>query len=822
MSKLNQTLFIARSSESADVYLRTHQGAIKTLTLSSLLGLDAFVKSVAIDPMIGKIVLQRAVQSLSLKHFDYLADAEESLGELYAHILACKRNKVGFEHFGYDEKKLFELLQIQTAYEDLKASLDLRDSADVLLEALGALAQSSYFDQFTAVVIDTFEEEGIRFYTNRCEEEALAFIRTLPHAVSLPFQDTKLNPIATFTPVPSRFDEALFAIKAVRKLMLDKVADTSIAIVVGDLAKYRRVLEAYAPQYGVCFRFSSGVALLQSPLLQQYLKAKTFESFKESFAKQLQDDVQSGVIKEDSLASITNEFMQIQKIHLRAIRHLQETQKLFGIKGKIKEVVLNIAKESHIPPLKDKEMGVWVSEPNQITLRKFDHIIFIGTDISQFPPKTKGNFLSNILQRELHLGFNNSYKLSEYYFKKLKQNTTNLHIATAQQEGKKKLFISPILSQLPQTRFEEQKYDAPRELLLSGKRIIQEDDFEAYVTSLEASQVSSYDGALKEHRIESGVLSASSLNEYAKCPLRYLLTYHYKVDPLAIDRDDDAFEASDIGTIFHSIAEVFAQDVKAKKILLEDEATLKVKKHLEAIAVQVHQDYIQKEIVGQGKSVNIFHEIVLQDLLKGLYEEHHERGLLIRFLDYVYESGRLEEFEKSEERFMLDSKFTITANKEAAIIKGFIDRIDCNVEEKRVRVIDYKTGKYSKNKENRLVEEMVSFKQFQLPLYLLYATQAYKDYTIDAFLLSMRSKNGTKEYARISTDSQSNLVFDTLYAQKLKETILQMQEHMKQGEFGMRPSEQNCEYCPYERICYKDIMQQKWQASTTEEGSYDE
>jgi ATP-dependent helicase/DNAse subunit B len=276
-----------------------------------------------------------------------------------------------------------------------------------------------------------------------------------------------------------------------------------------------------------------------------------------------------------------------------------------------------------------------------------------------------------------------------------------------------------------------------------------------------------------------------------------------------IERDDDSLEASDIGTIFHSIAEVFAKDVKAGVIILGDEATLRVKEHLQAIAQIVHQKYIQKYIVDEGKTPNIFHEIVLHDLLKGLFEEHHERGLLIRFLDYVYANGKLEHFIKSEQRFMLDENFTITTDNEAAFVKGFIDRIDLDNEEKILSIIDYKTPKYSKDKENRLLEEMVDYKQFQLPLYLLYASQAYADHTIDSYLLSLRDGKGTKAYAHMSTDESNGLLFDDMYAQGLKQRIREIKEGIDEGDFGMSPSDTNCEYCPHERICHKDILPNK-------------
>lgn len=817
--QFKQNLFIARSSESADLYLSSHIGAIKPLTLGSLLSSEVLSTSIAMDPLIGKMILQRAIRSLSLEHFDYLSQAESSIGELYAHILACKRNKVAFEQFRYDPKKLSELVLIHEAYEELKTSMELKDSADVLLEAIATLKETRYLDQYARVIIDIFEEDGIRFYVNQGEREALEIIRALPHAEVVKSNTEISHPISTFTPMQSHFDEAIFAIKAARKLMKEGVSDTDIAIVTGNLGNYRRVLESNAEQYGMKLRFSSGTPLLQSPIFQRYLTAKTFEEFKSVFSEQLKKDIETGIVAQEAIDSIKQAFTQIKNLHQRCIKHSEEVQKLFGAKSDFKETVLKLAEETYIPPLKE-DAGIWVSEPNQMTQRSFKHIIFIGTDLSQFPPKAKGNFLSTPSQREVYLGVDNSYRLSQYYFEKLRKNSKHLHISVALQEGKKKLFISPIVTDLPDKSFEGYECVSVREELLSFKRYSQDNAFEEYVDSMLSSQITGFDGMATAHQFQSGILSASSLNEYAKCPLRYLLSYNYKSEPLAIERDD-ALEASDIGIIFHSIAETFANDVKSRTVTLTDVPNLAIKEHLQLIAKKVHHDYIQKEIVEQGKTPNIFHEIVLHDLLKGLFEEHHERGLLVRFLDYVYESGNLEHFEKSEQRFMLDENFTITTDKEAAILKGFIDRIDCDRHEKTLTVIDYKTGKYAKAKETRLLEEMGAFKQFQLPLYLLYASQAYADYTIDSYLLAMRDGKGTKAYAQMSTDEANGLLFDAAYAQNLKQTIKQIKGDIEEGRFGMNPSESNCEYCPHERICHKDILPHKCSIEENE-GSDDE
>lgn len=104
MSNFHQSLVVARSSESAELYLPQYTGAIKALTLSSLLSSEEFRTSIVMDAMIGKMLLRGAMESPTLEHFDYLPSAEASIGEVFSHILNYKRNKVQFSVFDYSDR----------------------------------------------------------------------------------------------------------------------------------------------------------------------------------------------------------------------------------------------------------------------------------------------------------------------------------------------------------------------------------------------------------------------------------------------------------------------------------------------------------------------------------------------------------------------------------------------------------------------------------------------------------------------------------------------------------------------------------------------
>lgn len=808
--RFQQTLFIARSKESADLYLKHNTGAIKAVTLSSFLSSFNESEKTVLDPFLGKLYLKQVIASLDLKHFDYLVSAEESLSDLYQHLLACKRNDVTLQSFGYSPMKLKELEAIAQAYESSKQSDGFMDSADLLIVTVENLKNNGYFDQFQRIVIDNFKEDGINFCTSKVEEEALAIIKSFSQTVTQEQQKASSKMPATFTLQNSYFDEALFSLKAVRTLMENGMSDRNIAIVTGNLNEYRRILDSYAPKYGIALQFSSGTPMLQSPLYDKYILSRGFEDFKKNYKAKLTNDYDARDIDETELEKQKRHFVQIKNLENETLFYIKRAKELLGIDLDQKAIAKELAEEMHVPPSKEQK-GVIVTEPNQMTLREFDHVIFIGTDLSQFPPKSKGNFLATSKQREELLYFNNTYELSTYYYRKLCSNSGNLHLSMASYSGKKKLFLSPIIDEVSDNDFAINDIVSEREYLLSNKRYRLETNDESYISSMISTRLTSYDGSICNQSFEVGSLSASALNTYAKCPLRYLLKHQYQCDPIALEQDEEAFDATDIGTIFHSIAEVFANKVKEGDIVLGDQITSDIKNRIELITREEFAKYLQEHVVDEDKKVTIFHQIVLNDLLKGLHDEHHQKGLVIRFLEYVYAEGSLEHFLESERFFMLDDSFEITEDKSKAMIRGFIDRIDHNKATNHVSIIDYKTGKYRKETEKKLLEGMQEYTQFQLPLYLLYAKRAFKECSIDAFLVSFKNGDGVKAYAHISSENEEGVLFDDNYEKGLIHTIQTIKKDVESGAFAMTPSDDNCEYCDFERICHKSVQPWKEQ-----------
>jgi CRISPR/Cas system-associated exonuclease Cas4 (RecB family) len=809
MPKLKQTLFIARSQESAQLYLDTHSGAIRAVTLPALLSEFAPDADV-IDSFVARLLLKEVIGGLALQHFAYLSEAPESLSALETHLRSIRLNGVGLDAFGYSAQKRKELETILEAYKDRKAALQVHDAADATLAAVQKMEVSTaWFARFEGVVIDLFEEEGIRFYTNRAEQKALEILRGLDNVLAHGYPKTAMKAPASFTLQHTRADEALFAIKAARRLMEEGAADTQIAIVVSSLNRYRRAFEERAGEYGMRLRFTSGTPLMADPLFALYLKKGLggFEHFRAFVDDMVKSRRIQGELDDEATEGIGRTFRTIKSLHDKALGIIEKAKALGLTPPLMKEVILSLAEERFVPP-SFEQSGITVTEPNQMTQRSFEHVIFIGTDLVLFPPKSGGDYLSSARQREELLFFNNSYALSEYYYRRMLRDNGALHLCQAEFDGKRKLTLSPIVDAGGCKPFDVSGIKGERDCLRRGERFGLDENAEHYIASLVSPEATGFDGTVTRRSFSPGTLSATTLGSYARCPLRYLFEHQYGCEAISAERDEEALEASDIGTMFHSIAERFANAVKRGDIILPETLDDTVKQQIESIAKSVFDAYMKKNFTDLDRPITLVHRIAYNDLLKGLYKEHHQKGLLIRFLECIYDEGSLEHFYKSEQPFMLDSDFKITNDKSKAFVKGFIDRIDKDDVQHALKVIDYKTGKYTKEKANRLLEGMNTFREFQLPLYLLYAKQAFADYALEAFLVSFRNGDGVKAYGNIGTEG-GEVEFDDAFEAGLKTAIEAINDSIENGRFAMTPSEENCAYCEFERICHKSVLPHK-------------
>ena len=325
-------------------------------------------------------------------------------------------------------------------------------------------------------------------------------------------------------------------------------------------------------------------------------------------------------------------------------------------------------------------------------------------------------------------------------------------------------------------------------------------------------------------------LSASKLNTYLECPLKFFYSYVIKTEKP--QSTSEGFDVREGGSLMHLCFENFAKHIKDNSSIGNE----RLNKLMLDISNDSYKEFIEKEITDKENS---YHRLYLSELQKGLVGES-KKGLLARFVEYFKDNReKLNNFIDSEfeREFWLDNEFKLLTQDEVAndnyFISGKIDRID-NLED-QVFIIDYKSSKvtstsgFNTKKQLKLEvqdSEDLPIKDVQLPLYMLWAEQEIPNKDITSSLLSF--KNGTNQemftgnkwganFVNISTKGEAkektgrnkNDITQTHYTEeyreKLKTEIIAIKEKIEKGDFGMTPSEDSCKYCDIKNFCFGKV-----------------
>ena len=301
---------------------------------------------------------------------------------------------------------------------------------------------------------------------------------------------------------------------------------------------------------------------------------------------------------------------------------------------------------------------------------------------------------------------------------------------------------------------------------------------------------------LKEVYVDEGhSFSASSLNDYMGCPLKF---YYTKVKGIKeSDKVDEGFESGPFGTAFHGVMEKL-YDPYRNEIISPDVIgrLLGEKEKLDAlIRSQLDEAFRYNGLPISGKRLVTF-EMLRKIVLATL---EYDRN----YAPFIY----------------LDGERKIYADLDVDGVKvnlmGIIDRLDSK--EGTVRIVDYKTGSVklqNKSDKDKVTVEKIfdtgmgnnrPYSAFQMYLY--------------AYLMA-RFKSGTLNGGGLGADPieemdicvyQMKEIFKpSLWTFGSNDAMLRdfedrlkalIREIMSEGEFVARPSEKSCDYCPVRVLC---------------------
>ena len=301
--------------------------------------------------------------------------------------------------------------------------------------------------------------------------------------------------------------------------------------------------------------------------------------------------------------------------------------------------------------------------------------------------------------------------------------------------------------------------------------------------------------------------SASQLEEYAKCPFQYFLKRILQLE--SIEEPSEELESFELGSIVHSILYDFYKSIKEKNITLtkcNDETFKRAEKLLFAIAEKkiekMHLNspvifYEKEKIFGIGgnKKNSILYKFLEE-------ERNNDDGYLPQYFELEFGS-----FKKN----VVDSENDLLVG--AVKVRGKIDRVDIDSEQKRFKVIDYKLGG-----KKPTVNELLTGISLQLPLYLYASKKLIEADLKDNFdpastdIYSLKLSSGDFGRKTVHTLGSSKKISEKDII-KSNEAMIKIcsdfipayVEKIVNGKFNLSTLEDRdnkvCKYCDFISIC---------------------
>lgn len=759
MSKLTQNLYITYSNQKArDIKSSSICKPLdKVITLDNLI-LELYEQnnfSIIVDDTIGSSIIYKIIQDNDIKYFDYLDVDALSLGTIYSYIVKANRNDFLFVNLSGEKLKAIEL--INSKYQEFKQKYNLVDIADI--ESDVYINFENYFtNNYEEIFVDDFVIEDINYVKSLYQKKVLEKLSVYKKIPIEMHSSTQAKIIKPKNEVFDTIDEIKTAIKIARKLLEDGEDADEIIIVATDVQEYAPLYKLFLDEYEI-----KGFSSIGTPLGSYY----------------------------------NNNDPKVQIANNQVKQELKKLSYLYNKLGlKINPNIETTIKSS--VNILDEKIGIELTEPNQLVglSKRYKHIIFIGTDINHFPPKSSDNFLYTYEDDVKYFYANNYFTSSQTQYNELKRLSDNLYIITASYSGKRELSASILIDDYSDDTLDLSDIKSINDLALNEQTIKPKDETEHYYKSITSKEFTKYDG-LDVKGLKATHLSASRINNYIGCPLRYL--YSSKIKLQAPGQDEEGFDVMKQGSLMHLCYELFGRKIKQHHIKSTDQEELYNIMYEVSLEAYNHKDTRKN----RGEE-NIHHKLFLSTLQAGLKDER-DLGLLAKFVNYyiknadVFDYFQNTEFEKE---FALDNELKpyILKDKDDQnyFIKGFIDRFD-NLEDS-INIVDYKSKKV-KGVDKEKQEEVDTLKDIQLSLYILYTKQNYPNKNYDSHLLSFKGNESGVKFA-----SLANETFDS-FEDKLKQLVFDTKENIENGKFVFNDSDEKaCGWCDIKNICHAGVL----------------
>lgn len=294
-------------------------------------------------------------------------------------------------------------------------------------------------------------------------------------------------------------------------------------------------------------------------------------------------------------------------------------------------------------------------------------------------------------------------------------------------------------------------------------------------------------------------LSASSLAQYISCPLKYFFANVARISEVA--KPSLVLQMNTLGSIIHRVAERIYLDLRGERpeVELSSRKLLELSQDDALLDMYIAEafNHVSESEVKKGGQAFCFEDHKVEAVVARTYIKH--------ILNYDADSA------SHDGLSFLQAEDSVTVNLDALTnLKGYIDRVDRVGRDNggRLRVVDYKTGKYDEGKMKaegvaQLFEDNKKDYARQTLFYQLLCSLKGLEVPMAALYFTQKLGKGYSPYVTFSDDWPSDKERVDEFRHRLTEYIA----HMRSAAFNQTDNTNECQYCPYVLLCGREPKQ---------------
>lgn len=424
-------------------------------------------------------------------------------------------------------------------------------------------------------------------------------------------------------------------------------------------------------------------------------------------------------------------------------------------------IMHNLEHVNYVPPLSDS--GVFLMNPKQAQLMKFDALAILSVDDKHFPTPPQSRLVNENIRRELHLeNYEQVVGRQFQQFRALLDNAKTLVLSCQQYVGSQKTTLSPWLNAIKNFHYNNYQLDlTDHQLQTTAKACVLQAPKR---TAGAPPQIKNRPAPPTTAFTWPSSLSVRAYQTIVDCPYQFFVRYQLAVR--ARDKVPDYWQAKQYGIHLHRCLQALHTDLPDLPGPLEVTWTEAHRGEILALAARIVAAQF-----GKASRYNYANQFWQNDAL----------AAMDYYVDWAIEQWQDQPAEVVETEVSLRKNLA-----DGLDLYGIADLL---IRDKRGEIIiDYKSGKLPSEKHIKMGEDV------QLTSYAL-----LRDNIKSAFYLGLKKEARHRQTKRQEDSGQLGL-----YSEKTQQRLLAIKtSYDANASLPAWGSNDVCKYCSYDGICRK-------------------